>query len=113
MLKMNLHGVMRQRGIPNPTHFLVKNGFTYHTANRLLRNAQDSVSNKNLEKLCLLLNCTIDDLYVWQKPKDAPISKEHPLHKLLPKVEELDMLQKMQELPLEKLEQIKQFMKDL
>jgi DNA-binding Xre family transcriptional regulator len=113
MLKMNLAGLMRQRGIPNPAHFLVKHGFTYHTANRLLRNAQDSVSNKKLEKLCLLLNCTIDDLYEWQKPSDTFIPENHPLHKLLPKAGEVDMLQKMQELPMEKLAQLKEFMKDL
>jgi putative transcriptional regulator len=113
MLKLNLSGVMRHRGISNPTHFLVKNGFTYHTANRLLRNEQDSVSYKNLEKLCLLLNCTIDDLFVWQKSANTLVPEQHPLHKLLPSTEELNVLQKLQELPMDKLAQLKQFIQDL
>lgn len=113
MLKLNLLGVMRQRGIANSAKYLVKNGFSYHRVNRLLRHEQDSISYKNLERLCLLLNCTPDDLFVWQKPNDLKVSDDHPLRKLLAKAEDLNVLQKLQELPMEKLEQLKQFMKDL
>lgn len=113
MLKLNLVSVMRQRGITNPAKYLVKNGFSYHRVNRLFRNEQDSISYTNLERLCLLLNCTIDDLFVWEKPAYISVPEQHALEKLLPKAQEVDMLQKMQQLPMEKLEQLKQFMKDL
>jgi hypothetical protein len=113
MLHFDLTGMMRRREIENPYRFLVKNGFNYHTAGHLLRNERDSLSYKNLEKLCLLLHCTPNDLFVWQKPKDSVIAENHPLNQLKPKPQDINVTQKLQELPLDKLEQVKQFIKDL
>ncbi|MFN7118258.1 MAG: helix-turn-helix domain-containing protein [Saprospiraceae bacterium] len=113
MLHFDLVGMMRRREIENPYRFLVKNGFNYHTARHLLRNERDSLSYKNLEKLCLLLHCTPNDLFVWQKPTDAVVAENHPLHQLKPKPQEVNIMQKLQELPLDKLELVKQFVKEL
>lgn len=113
MLHFDLVGMMRRREIENPYRFLAKNGFNYHTAGHLLRNERDSLSYKNLEKLCLLLHCTPNDLFVWQKPKDTLVAESHPLHQLKPKPHDINVTQKLQELPLDKLEQVKQFIKDL
>lgn len=113
MLRLNLQAVMRQRGIMNPTKYLLKKGFSRHQTGRLLRNEQESISYKTLEKLCLALHCTPDELLVWEKPMDVAVPEHHPLHRLLPKPEEVDLLQKLQQLPMDKLEQLKQIMKDL
>lgn len=104
---------MRRREIENPYRFLVKNSFNYHTAGLLLRNERDSLSHKNLEKLCLLLHCTPNDLFVWQKPKDTLVADHHPLYQLKKKPQEVSVTQKLQELPLAQLEQVKQFIKNL
>lgn len=104
---------MRRREIENPYRFLVQNGFNYHTAGNLLRNERDSLSYKHLEKLCLLLHCTPNDLFVWKKPKDVSIAEHHPLHQLKPKPQDINVLEKLRKLPLDKLEQIKQFIKEL
>jgi DNA-binding Xre family transcriptional regulator len=113
MLKLNLAGVMRQRGITNPAKYLMKQGFSYHRINRLLHNEQESISYKILERLCVALHCTPDELLVWQKTGDIAVTDQHPLHKLLPKQEEVDLLQKLQQLPMDKLAELKQFMKGL
>jgi len=113
MLHFDLIGMMRRREIQNPYRFLVKNGFNYHTAGLLLRNERDSIPYKQLEKLCLLLHCTPNDLFVWKKPPDTLVSDHHPLHQLKKKPQEINVTQKLQELPLDKLELVKQFVKDL
>lgn len=113
MLHFDLVNMLRHREIENPYRFLVKNGFNYHTAGHLLRNERDSLSYKNLEKLCILLKCTPNDLFVWQKPKDVLGLENHPLHQLKPKPQSVNVTQKLQELSLDKLEQVKQFIKDL
>ncbi len=113
MLHFDLAGMLRRREIENPYRFLVQNGFNYHTAGLLLRNERSSLSYSNLEKLCLLLNCTPNDLFVWQKPKDVQVSEHHPLHQLQPKPQDVSVMQKLRELPLDKLKQIKQFIKEL
>jgi hypothetical protein len=113
MLHFDLAGMMRRREIENPYRFLVKNGFNYNTAGNLLRNERDSIAYKHLEKLCLLFHCSPNDLFVWKKPNDVTVAANHPLHQLKPKPQEVNITKKLQELPLEKLAQIKQFVKDL
>ncbi|MFN7119808.1 MAG: helix-turn-helix domain-containing protein [Saprospiraceae bacterium] len=113
MLYLNLKQIMNQRGIASPNQFLVKHGFTSYTASRILNNHLNGLSNEQLETLCVALRCTPNDLYVWQKPAGMNIPPDHPMHKLLPKKESLDMLQKLQELPLEKLDAIRQFIAEM
>lgn len=113
MLKLKLEEVIQSRGIVNPYHYLVKNGFNYYTAGRLLRNERDSVSYVHLEKLCLLLDCSPSDLFVWQPAKDADVAPNHSLQKLRPKPDDLNLFQTLKKLPFDKLEQIKQFIKEM
>ena len=65
MLILDLSRLMENKGILNPTQFMMNAGFTRYTANRLIYNKVRATSYSNLEKLSLLLNCTIDDLFTW------------------------------------------------
>lgn len=113
MLYLNLQRVISQRGIASPNKLLIKHGFTAYTASRILTNQVSGLSNEQLEKVCLALRCTPNDIYSWQKPTDANISADHPLHELVPKPQHLDMVQQLQELPLEKLEAIRKFIEEM
>lgn len=113
MLHFNLQQVIRQRGIANPNQLLIQYGFTPYTASRLLNNKLAGLSNAQLEKLCLALRCTPNDIYAWKKPADGNISQDHPLHALVPKSQSLDMVQQLQELPLDKLEAIRKFIAEM
>lgn len=113
MLQLNLSRIIKQRGIARPNQFLRNHGFTAYTASRILTNKVSGLTNEQLELLCLALRCTPNDLYVWQKPSDGNIPQDHPLHALLPKQESLDMVKQLQELPLDKLEQIRQFIAEM
>lgn len=113
MLHLNLSRIIKQRGIASPNKLLMKYGFTAYTASRILNNKVAGLSNEQLERLCLALRCTPNDLYDWQKPADGNISQDHPLHKLLPKQESPNMIQQLQELPLEKLDEIRKFIEEM
>lgn len=113
MLHLNLRRIINQRGIAEPNKFLIKHGFTPYTASRILNNEVSGLNNEQLEMLCVALRCTPNDLYVWQKPSGVSIAQDHPLHKLLPKKESLNMIQKLQELPLEKLDEIRKFIEEM
>ncbi len=113
MLYFNIRRIISQRGIASPNKLLMKYGFTAYTASRILNNQVSGLSNEQLEKLCLALHCTPNDLYAWKKPSDGNITPDHPLHALLPKPESLNMVQQLQELPLEKLEEIRKFIEDM
>lgn len=113
MLHFNLKQIISQRGITNPNQLLIKYGFTPYTASRLLNNKVAGLSNEQLEKVCLALRCTPNDVYAWQKPADGNIAKDHPLHALVPKPQSINMIQQLQELPLEKLEAVRKFIEEM
>lgn len=79
MLHFNIAEIMKDREISNPNRFLCQSGFTPHTASRLLNNKTKSISHCHLEKLCLLLRCTPNDLYVWQHPAHTGKDENQPV----------------------------------
>lgn len=62
MLNLNVLRVMQLRGVRQPYTFLAANGFTHHTAHRLISAKPSSVSFAHLETLCRILNCDPHDL---------------------------------------------------
>jgi DNA-binding Xre family transcriptional regulator len=82
MLKFNLEHITKARGILNPRLFLRENGFSINVVNLLLSGNAKQISPANLEKLCILFNCTINDLYEWQPDKDQKLPKDHSIHQL-------------------------------
>ena len=81
MLVLNLRPIFTARGIDRPYTFLVKSGFTAHSANVIL-NKPKEIKIHYIELLCLKLNCEPSDLFLWIPDKNNPISENHPLRTL-------------------------------
>lgn len=113
MLKLDLRSYMKAREIEEPMRFLRRNGFSSYTASRLLHNVSDSISYRNLEKLCLALHCTPDDLFIWSTDNKTPEADKHPLRKLQPKQSVGNLNQAIKRLPLDKLHEVKKFIEKL
>lgn len=79
MLIANYKPVFHARGIQNPYKYLVANGFTYSAAYKLLNNPGSHVNLKHLYKLCVLLQCTPNDIFVCTPDKNAKLPETHPL----------------------------------
>lgn len=109
MLYLDLTTIMANRGIQKPLAHLVNSGFTYHTAHRLLNNTVDSISFKNLEQLCMVLHCSVEELFVWSKPKNQPSSAPHPLDKLSSQNKSTSLAEHLRTLSLDKLEELSRF----
>lgn len=109
MLQLKLATILANRGIQKPLAHLVKSGFTYHTAHRLLHNTVDSISFKHLEQLCLALHCSVEELFVWHKPNNQSIPDDHPLGKLVLQNNQLSLAESLRTLPLNKLEELNRF----
>ncbi len=105
MLYFNPKRVFALRGIPNPLTYLMKNGFGRGTANNLLNFNNRSVKFEHLERLCVLLRCTPNDLYDWKPGKDLVAGDDHPLN-ALKRTASKTPLEFMKELPLEKLDEM-------
>jgi DNA-binding Xre family transcriptional regulator len=113
MLKLDLNRLFEDKGIENPTQFLKKNGLTAHTTSRLLNNKVSSISFKHLETICLLLNCTIDDLFSWENDNKTGIYKDHSLQKLVRGKKKGNIVGKLKGLPVDKLNQVRDFIDTL
>lgn len=85
MLYSNIKRLFEIRGIKNPKRFLTDNGFSQHSAYNIVNMRFTSLRLNVVEKLCILLSCTPNDLLEWTKPKNSNIPDSHPLHSLAPK----------------------------
>lgn len=82
MLYLNLNPVLRLRGIEKPFSFLVRSGFSNHTAHYLLSTSPRAIRLDHLEKLCLLLRCVPNDIIGWRPDPDTFIDDNTPLKNL-------------------------------
>ncbi|WP_162126843.1 helix-turn-helix domain-containing protein [Flavobacterium phycosphaerae] len=94
MIKLNIRQALKSKGIENTHQFLNQCQIPYHTASRLLNNNVESINFKYLEKICLHLHCTIDDLFLWIPEDTKTISPNHPLQKLVQKAANQTITQK-------------------
>ncbi len=111
MLKLNLQQLMFNKGIERHTAYLMKHGIAHHTASRLVNGLIDKIHTKHLEKLCLALHCTIDDLFKWVPEDDIAVSEDHPLQKL--RAVELNLSEELKKLSPEQMRSIKEFITEL
>lgn len=63
MLIFNLKRALTIRGVKYATTFFMKHGYSRAVASSLA--GMTTVPPKHLEKLCLMLNCTPNDLFDW------------------------------------------------
>ena len=82
MLSIDLTHIFKARGIDRPYTFLVKAGFTSHTAHSLLNSSTRAFKLDHIELLCKALICEPNDLLVFSPDKDQVFSADHPLLKL-------------------------------
>ena len=110
MLTFNLDTICRARGIKRKYAFLAKAGLTYRVARRLADGDTQSLRTSHIEKLCLALHCTPNDLLQWTPEGD--VSRDHPLQ-ALNREHQLDVLKEINELPLDKLQELKATLDEL
>ncbi len=82
MLFYNLTPIFKARGINNPHAFLVKSGFSSHSAHNIATHQTRIFRLDHIERLCKILICEPSDLLAWRPDNNETISETHPLHKL-------------------------------
>ncbi|WP_157505138.1 helix-turn-helix domain-containing protein [Flavobacterium tegetincola] len=82
MLTFNLQPIFSARGIEKPFSFLVKNGFTPHSAHNIINSKSHTLRLDHVELLCELLFCEPNDLFLWTPSKNKVIHENNPLNKL-------------------------------
>ena len=113
MLVFNLSNIFQARGITNPAGFLRKNGFSYDSALRFSSAQMVKPSLVLIERLCIVLNCTPNDILEWI-PDDGVSYKENLALILLKKEKkEYTLLNKLKDLPLDKINEIEKMIGEI
>lgn len=105
MLYLNINRVMRLRGIGQSYKMLVKNGFVPATARKLVKNELRRVDLDVIERLCLTLNCTPNDLFAWQPSSDQANPDAQGLIKLKRDPSQ-DLAKLLGSMPIEKFDEV-------
>ncbi len=77
MLLFNLNRVVAIKGEKKSKAAILEAGVPYQTYLRMMKNKASFVTADILERLCLALKCTPNDLYQWIPSANAP--ENHPL----------------------------------
>jgi hypothetical protein len=82
MLKFNFTRVFKAKGIDRPYTYLVKAGYSASFATRAVNNKVRRLNLADVEKLCVMLQCTPNDLLEWVPNKNFSTEQGHPLSSL-------------------------------
>ena len=111
MLILNFRRMFLVRGIQRPFSFLVKQGYSGQFATRVANNHIRELNLNQLEKLCVLLNCTPNDLLQWIPSQADQDNLAHPLTPLRQTETALELTQLINCLPVNKLTTVHNFIK--
>lgn len=110
MLQINLTRIFKARGIEQPYKFLVRNGFVPFTAHKYKNGKVDVIRLDHIEKLCILLNCTPNDILEWLPQDLLDDTPNHPLQKIRKRDKKIEINKMLSNLSLDKLEEIEKML---
>jgi DNA-binding Xre family transcriptional regulator len=113
MLVFNLTNIFQARGITNPAGFLRKNGFSYDSAHRFSSAQMVKPSLVLIERLCIVLNCTPNDILEWRPDEGASYKDNLALAGLKKEKKEYNYLKMIKDLPLEKIDAIEKVINEM
>lgn len=106
MLTFNFARIFKARGIERPFRYLVNAGYSDNFATRVANSKMERMNLKDVEKLCVMLQCTPNDLLEWiPSAKEVDVEK-HPLATLRRKGSSPQLKQMLKTAPLDKLSEI-------
>jgi DNA-binding Xre family transcriptional regulator len=112
MLRLNIKSILREKGFVKPVQFLIKLGLTRFMADKLLHDNYQFINIRHLNKLCLELDCTPNDILVWKDDSKHALPEGHQLQKLR-REEQAPIIDKIQSLSLEQIEELRNFLAEM
>src|SRR5687768_9027075 len=110
MLYFNLTRLLNLRGVERPYSWLVRSGFVPQTAVRWSKNEIGYVRPEQMERLCLLLNCTPNDLFEWREDSKTVVPDGHALRSLKRETPARSVADMTRDIPADKLERLSEML---
>lgn len=106
MLNYNFDRIFKARGIERPFTYLRKAGFSDNFATRVRNNRVKRLNLEVMERLCIALHCTPNDLMEWIPDNRQTVGKDHPINSIKKSEKVADITKTLNSVPLGKLEEI-------
>ncbi len=106
MLTFNFARIFKARGIEKPFSYLVNAGYSDNFATRVANSKMEKMNLKDVEKLCVMLQCTPNDLLEWIPNAKEANAEKHPLATLRRKGSSTQLKQMLKTAPLDRLNEI-------
>lgn len=106
MLSINAGRVFKLRGLSGYLIRLVRAKISRRTARGFLDGSAVNIRLKHLEKMCLMLNCTPNDLFDWKPDEEINPPESHALYSLQRNEEIKLFSEKLKDVPIEKLAEL-------
>lgn len=113
MLSIDIRPIMKLRGIQAPYTFLRKLGFVSDTATRWSNGDVGYIRPEQIEKLCVALNCTPNDLFHHTPSSKTPLADNHALNALIRTNSAPDITQILRNLPPDRLNDLTEVLNSL
>lgn len=110
MIANNIKNIFQLRQVEKPRAWLMDRGISSKVADRLLKNEQRHIKFDDIEKICLGMNCSPADLFVWQPDSEADNIPGHPLQAIRSDRNMPDVLSKLQYASLDELKKMDEFL---
>lgn len=78
MLLLNIPRILAEKGIAAPKKFLMELGCYPQAATAMLGGKRVRIDRDQVEKICIALHCTPNELFDWQ-PGGAVVDARHPM----------------------------------
>lgn len=106
MLKYNFERIFKARGIEKPFTFLRNAGFTELHSKNIKRGKLSRVNLSTLERICITMRCTPNDIIEWIPDEKFDVDREHPIYKIIRRQKEIDINKLLNSIPLDKIDEI-------
>ncbi|TGD58067.1 helix-turn-helix domain-containing protein [Flavobacterium humi] len=113
MLYFNFARIFEIKGINRPFTYLVSLGYSKGYATRIANNQVTQVNAERLERFCRDFNCTPNDIFDYRPYSKKPLPEGHALLSLTKPEITNEVLVKINTLPLEKIQQIHDIIKNI
>ncbi len=111
MMKFRVEFLLKEKGIKGRYKFLAKAGFNYSAAYDLLKGKRENITMRQLENLCLLLQCTPMDILEWKPGANVAIDEHHPMFSLI-RSPKPPLAERLKSIPYDKLAELERFMEE-
>jgi hypothetical protein len=96
--------------IEHPYRFMVQNGFVSFTAHKYKNGKVEQIRLDHIEKLCILLNCTPNEIFEWVPNDLLDDRNDHPLQAIRRRDKKLEIVKLLSKMPLSRLEEIEKLL---